>query len=641
MPPAGATGQVADASGGRAGGPTRRWLLAVPSGAVVAGAVLALRLEGLLRGNLALTVALLLVLLVPTSRLLSRRILLAGAYSAGLVPALWWLPLPLGSVGRAGLLLAALAGGTTGWLLFGGAGGLRPRARSLLPRLAPVDALPLAAAAVTTWVTRAWIRVPDGATALAALLPGWDNSAHFDMVHMIRMRGLTVDRLGAAPGGEAWQFDQYPQAYHAVVATLMELFGSPSLATPGAELVAFTRAQAWLLVLLAAMLAAAVCSLPRLRRNPGLALVAAVLLVAAFVVGPGGAGIAEGFPNFVFACALTACVPLLVATVPRVPLPWHVAAIGGLLAGVAGAWVLMLVVAGPAAAVLLLPTRRSRWRATRRAWTATGVALAATVVGVLAPLHVLGGLDAGTVLVTPGGISAPETGLVVALALGAAALCLWPSRPGSALGRHAVAPIAGLTAAVVLAWWQLHNAGQLSYYFFKLLTGVELTSLAVAALALTGLGRATAGDGHRPARTRKVSAAVLAAVAASQVTGFTGTGSAHFAVPTGATTVGSALVAASEVPIEASRATLLAAVGVHPLNAQQWYLALTGRWTQRANTDAGALLDDAGLPRDLPTVVRTLLDQHDGAVILVDPVQLETAREAAGSAERRALVVGW
>ncbi|MGT3784102.1 YhgE/Pip domain-containing protein, partial [Staphylococcus aureus] len=44
-----------------------------------------------------------------------------------------------------------------------------------------------------------------------------------------------------------------------------------------------------------------------------LALPAATLLVAGFVTGPGGSAFVGGFPNFVYAAALAACVPLLVA----------------------------------------------------------------------------------------------------------------------------------------------------------------------------------------------------------------------------------------------------------------------------------------------------------------------------------------
>lgn len=464
--------------------PTRRSVvvgraaLTAVVGLVAATATAALRITVPVHGDLAIVGAAVLLLLLPTSPVLSRRILLSGALALGLTPTLWWVPLPLGSLGRAGLLLSLVVGGLAGWLASGGVAGLRRRARALLPRMDGVDAIPLLATAASTWVVSGWLRIRTGSAALAALLPGWDNSGHFDMVQMLLRHGLTIDLLGPGPRGETWQYADYPQGYHAVVATLVEAAGKP--ADPGAAALSYLHASAWVVALLGGLLAAAVCSVPALRRRPALALPAAALLVAAFVTGPGATAFTGGFPNFVFAAALTACIPLLVAATPRVPMPLHVAAIGALLVAVANSWILLLAVAVPAAVVLAFPLTKARWRGTRRRWVATSAVLLFVALGSLVPLRTLSSLSAGAVLVTPGGIGAVEPGFILAVALGAVVACLLgPSARPRGRAWHAVTPMAGLVAVGALGAWQLSSAGALSYYFYKLLVGVELVSLAV------------------------------------------------------------------------------------------------------------------------------------------------------------------
>ncbi|MDT7707729.1 MAG: hypothetical protein QOG20_3336, partial [Pseudonocardiales bacterium] len=87
--------------------------------------VLVGRRAGVLEGTAGLLVGVLLVLLVPTSRDLCRRILLAGCLLLGWVPLLWWVPLPVGTTGRVAIGLAVLAAAVAGWV----GAGRRPRLR--------------------------------------------------------------------------------------------------------------------------------------------------------------------------------------------------------------------------------------------------------------------------------------------------------------------------------------------------------------------------------------------------------------------------------------------------------------------------------------------------------------------------------
>lgn len=605
-------------------------------------AVAALRIAAPVHGTAAVVGAALLVLALPTSRILSRRIMLGGSLILGLTPLLWWVRLPLGSLGRAGLLLALLVGGLAAWLVVGGRDDIPRRARALLPRIAPVDAVPLLAAAASAAVVSSWFRARTGPAALAALLPGWDNSAHFDMVEMLLRHGVTVDRLGAAPLGETWQFADYPQGYHAVVATLIEAMGVPPLTDPGAALVGYLHAEAWIVVLLAGLLAAAVCSLPMLRRRPTIALPAAALLVAGFVTGPGASAFAGGFPNFVFAAALAACLPLLVASMPRVAMPLHVAAMGALLVGVADSWILLLVVAAPAAAVLAFPATRARWRASRRRWWQTGTVLGIAALAVLVPVHVLSGLSAGATLVIPGGIQDADTTLAIGVAFAAIALCLLGTARASRAWL-ALVPSAGLAAAAALGAWQLHSAGSLSYYFYKLLIGVELVSLAVVVVGLSQIRFGAAAPGVSAPRhrfARRAAAVIATTVAVAQLTGLTLTGHREYSAASAPPAPFASTIDAAAARVNAPRVTvLLATRPLNQLNAQQWYLAFTGRWTAAANDEATRTLLAPG--SDEASAVAALLDAHQKAVVLVDPSRRDAVRQSAGTADRSQRVLSW
>ena len=351
-----------------------RPLTALTAWSAAAGIVVALRQAGWLSGLPGLTAAILLALAFPTSSVLARRMLIAGSFAFGAAPLLWLWDLPVGTIWRVTLLMALGAGALTTLVLWSGRGDAGRRLHRLWPRLRPADALPVLAAGASAWVTSSWLRMATGPDALAVLIPGWDNSAHYDMAAMIRRHGVTVDRLADIPP-EHWKFAEYPQGFHSFVAAVMETIGSPAQSAPGLELVTYVRAQGWVMVLAATMLAAGLAALPWLRRRPMVALPIVAGVVTAFVLGPGGTAFTTGFPNFVVAAALAGCVPLLVVTMPRVVMPLHLAALGALLVGVAQGWLLLLVAAVPAAMALALPVRRRSWAASRAAWLISGASL--------------------------------------------------------------------------------------------------------------------------------------------------------------------------------------------------------------------------------------------------------------------------
>lgn len=623
-------------------------LTAAVVGAVVAGAVVALREKAMLHGVVAVGAALVLVLAVPTSRLLARRILLAGALLFGTIPALWWWDLPVGDLGRVTVLLAGLAGGLVTGVLWSGTRNAGRRARALVPQWHWVDLVPAAAALATGWVTLTWLRVSSGATALAMLLPGWDNSAHYDMVHMLRVHGVTTDRLAAAANGEHWKYAEYPQGYHTMVATLMETMTSQHVGSVDLELVTYVRAQALLLVIVATMLTAGLAALPRLRRRPLAALPIAAFAATVFVLGPGQPEYTGGFPNFVVAAALAACIPLVVVTLPRVVMPLQLAAIGGLLVGVAHGWVLLLSLAAPAAAVALIPLGARRWRATPRQWLLSVLVSIAVLLGLLRAERILSVLDAAKVLAIPGGIARPDIGAIAVVVLGTIGVCLWGAhqRASARVTWLVLAPLSGLAAAALVAFIQVSHAGDLSYYFWKLLVGIELTSAVVLSIAIVRMLPPRHAGARGFGRLRAAVAALAIAVAVTQLYGATGTGRHLYALP-GALTPSAELVLRAATVAQTSRAPRLTVMAdaselaLHPVNAQQWLLALTARWTVEANDDAGLLIDQTGVPVAHAEVLRELVARYPASCAIISPSELGPLRLQVAQIGADACVMSW
>lgn len=647
--------------------PRVRLIRGVASGAAAAALVLALRLSGLLVGPVAVIAAVALGLLIPVGRTVSRRALLVGSSVLGWLVITWWLPLPLGGVGRATTLMALTAAGLAGWAM---AGQLpRTRLRMLLPRVTVADGVTTLATLFAAGVLSPWLRITKPSGALDMLLPGWDHSAHFHMVAMIRRFGVTIDRLGPAPGGDTWVGANYPQSYHAVAATVMELLGPVRPGTAATELVTMVQASGWLEVLAVGVLAAGIMTLPTLAKRPGAGAVLVAVVTAAFVLGPGAMTLPAGFPNFFFACALAACVPLVVMTADRITSPMLLA-LGGLLVGVANSWILMLALALPAALAVVLPWRRDRWPTTRLGWTSVTAIVLVTLVGGLRALQVMAGLDAGMVLTRGGGIPAPDRGTMAATIGAGVALAILTlvRRVGARAAATSAAVFVGVAGGVALAVLQIVTTKTLSYYFWKYAIGLELITMVLAVVALSALldTRApTTAAPTAPIRRRlltgtanAVAYGVLAA-AALQLYGFTGMViGPHPMVPTSdgivrrqfaiARTTTSSIMeiqiwAATGVAVPQGTDPVFVGLGqandisIDPINAQQWYLALTGRWTSEAN-ERSVVLETVGTGKEtLETRARRVLDADPLAVIIVAPEALPSLRAALGPEAARTL----
>jgi hypothetical protein len=622
--------------------------------------VLALVAVGVLRGVPLLVAVALVAVAVPTSRELSRRLLVVGCLVLGWAPLLWWWDLPTGSLGRVAVLLAVVVGLLAAWLT------PRPgvRARQLVPRVRWTDAAAGVGVLATVWAYLPTLRVSRPEGALSGFFRAWDNAAHFDMAEMIRAHGTLVGRVAQGPLGE-WSYANYPQGFHAATAAVMEALAGPTVDEPGAELLTYTHAMTLVVMLALATVVAGICSLPAMRRRPLVALPAVLFVVATFALGPGGMAIHDGFPNFFVACTLLACVPLLVTQMTRPTSPPLLAALGGAVVGVAHNWSFLLTMGVVGAVVLLFPLRRSRWPVRARDWTVAGLIAVATLFGLLVAWSALRNQPGITDVLTLDGpvnsVPVNQLVLTVGLALAAcAALVSGVRRTRGPFGDDAtragwvgLLPLAGVVVAVLVARLQTERVGAPGYYFWKYAIGLQLLSAValVAALPLLVPARVRRGV---VARIGVVVSSVLVATVAFQAYGLPktlpiplGTGLA----PGGAARADLVAITRASLPDAES---VLAAARAHdggpevphvflpfpsepfypapgstpPALLQQWFNSLTGRWTEPNNS-----LIDPEVPPDQSVdeavrAARRVLEKDPDAVVVVGPTFVDAVRDA-------------
>ncbi|MBO9555489.1 hypothetical protein [Cellulomonas sp.] len=612
-------------------------------------------------GEVLLALLAVATLLVPTSRELSRRILVAGPVLLGGLPMLWWWKLPLADVGgHAGLLLALLVGGVGAWLL----AGPRPlrRARLLLPRVRWVDGVLAVAVLVAAWVYLPSLRPSSPEVALSRLLRGWDNSAHFDMASMLYHHGVVISHIEPGPLGQ-WSYAQYPQGFHTVTATVMEaLLGPGADADPGVVLATYARSMTLVVLLAVAMVLAGICSLPALRRRPFVAFPALMFVVATFTLGPGGMLLHDGFPNFIVAVAFVSAIPLLVVQMTRPLSPVFLAALGGAAVGIAHNWSLLLSMGALGVVAVFFPRTRLRWTTDRRAWVAPAVITLITLVGLAQAWTMLRhqpGL--GNLLGIGGGVTPVPLGQLVLTSVGAVAACVFllvqNRRPHGPWSGDAVrtawtglVPLAGIGFAAALAFTQIRAQGDVAYYFWKYSIAVELVSSVVLVVALVMALRPVGVRRTVGVRAVGACALVVTGVAALLVYGLPkvlptslGGGVApggvaradfvalgHAAVPAQDAID---LVAAARAPRPESdgpRTFLPYPWGqqVPPMMSAQWFDALTGRWIDQTQRLLPNENPTGSSPQDAIDAARKVLRAEPDVIVVVGPQYVDAVKDA-------------
>jgi hypothetical protein len=631
----------------------RRWQLAVPLAigtSVVAGWLVA---SGALTGVPLLAVAALLVLAVPFSAELSRRVVAAGCLFFGATALLWWWPAP-GGVGRVALVVALLAGGLAGWV----AADPRVRARRIVPKVRPTDGLVLLAGLWVAWLNAPLLGERDPARVLALFMRGWDNSAHFAITTMIRRAGVGLNNAPVGPMGE-WSYTTYPQGFHTSAATLMEVLIGPQVGAPAAELVAYGNALVMCAVVSVALVVAAVVSLPALRRRPALATPLVALVLAAFTLGPGGRLLDNGFPNFLVACALLATIPLLVVAMDRPGAPLQLTVLGAATIGVAHNWMLLLTLAGPAVVLACLPVRRRRWPATTRGLVVAVSISIAMALGVAAALEMMRGhISLSETLVIGGGLSLPPLApVVITMAAGGGLVLLAAAaKPRPAL-LDASARIRALSIGLLLGvgalvagaigYLQIRETGGLQYYFWKYVIALQLVATVVGVIAVVALLRrppVVRGWG----RVLQMVGMIGLGLAVSQSHGLALAGPRgglysaaapgaqarfeHVATlaepgPTAATVLAAVDVAQAQGPVPVVLLPFPSDSTAHSMQSAQWLNALTWRLTERGN---GLARNTPGFPDQTAdaavAAARVLLAGDPDVVVIVGPEFVDAVR---------------
>jgi hypothetical protein len=583
--------------------------------------------------------------LLPVSRQLSRRLVIFVSLGLAGAPLLWWVPLDVRG-GRVSLLLAVATGCLVAWFV------LRPVPwRRVLPEVRAADLAPLFAGLGTTWLVWPVLDAASGDRTLNLLIKsGWDHAAHFAMVHLMRAEGLMSPYLGTAPDGSGWVGADYPQHFHAMLATIEELIGGGQLRAPVSEVLAYGQALALLAIAGAVGLAAGVAQLRSLRERTHLALPLAALVVATFFIGPGIVGFSAGWPNLVFAALTTALIVLVGAGTYDYSAA-TVAALGGLVVATAHSWVMMTplaVVAGLVALprtgfAIVLPTGR------RDRVTVGGLVILSSCL-ILAVLPVLSSSGAGGAL-TGGGVaefSIPYLVMFLGGALITTAAPLVSSTPGARprweLWSLLALPLFSVAFLASFAGYQLLSTGELAYYFGKLAVGVTLVAAASVAAGVDSLlARAT-----RPARPPLLlGLGVVATVAVTQVFGYVGpttvvpqspapmigyrdTARVLMSGPSGESL---RLLAAADRTARARYGTITYVAGVVgdpiPVLADQWSQALSLSYSGARQVTVPALDVNAPTfsgPDQAAAVIRRLVEEDRRRVVLVDATWLEELR---------------
>lgn len=637
-------------------------LYGVPT-AVLGYALLA---SGVVSGPLALVLAALVLAAVPSAATLSRRVAVTGALVVGWVPVVWWVRWPV-PVDHGAAVVAATVGVLAG--LVGGSADPSARARSLVPRLQRADVLLVLAAVGALFSTSRWAFAGSAQAALASLVPGADNFAHFSMFALLRARGAVPEVLGRGPDGSGWAYDNYPKGFHSLAATLSEL-SVPHLATGPGSVLAYTHAVSAVVVLGALVLTATFLSLPGLAARPAVAAPAVVLTLTAFLWEPGQKVLADGFASFWLGALAASCALLLSISCPRSVRTVELAAIGGLLVCVAHTWTPLLLIGGPAMLVIFRREDRSVLtpRRPHRRLAQALVLLVTAAAGLKAVVVLLSTVSVGYLVSAAGGQhgTSPLPTFLLLVVGGYVVLTArsWVRSRGvtpvdTRLLQHriaipAVSMATGVASLSVLLVEQMRTLGTTSYYFFKYLLGFELILAAlVPALCASLVVVVTRPCGRR---MRGRLASVLVTLLATQAFGHLSLdrallfsagdfGTAQVSPPYNRAGIAHGVLAAASSTISGSVGVeyvpLGAGAAVQAFYPDAWYHAVSVSLTRRAWSRLAVLRHHADSPEAAAALISQLMTSDQSLRVLVDPASVDVLRRGVGSASLARRVLPW
>lgn len=618
------------------------WIVVALASGIAFAAVVACRAAGGLTGWHTLLVLGLVLVLTPTARNLSQRILLAVVGLAGAAPFMWWFSADVPYLDRGTVVLALASAALMGSLTYTA---IRRRPfRRFLPQFRAVDSLPLMAVVPAAWVVQHFLFTKTFESALVLLTNAWDFAPHFNMFNMIRNHGSIIALLPSAPDGSKWTAASYPQGYHALLASLAEVVAGPEAGDVGREALLFLRLVGVVTILGTLLIVAGLTSLPVFRRSFLVTLPFVAIVATAWIVGPGAIPVFGAFPNFALGVALCAAC-IVVVEQRRITHPAaSAAALVLALAAVAHGWILLLVLCLPSIVVyglFLLWHRREVGALLLLVQSALACVGAAGVLGALWQLRQL---SAGEVLTASGGIALADPGVAVLciVANGLVTLAFYSRRKagpaderrGTLTSLHVLAtPLFAAVLLVALAVFQLSQESEVSYYFHKSFLAVELLAIFCTVVAAAELwSPLLARHGKRKSF---VAASLLTALGATHFFGLPFTGLSEQGLkPTarGATgTLGQEEVLSAPRPglidkmvgmarLERERPFVHVAFngGFDPQLAAQWSLALQGKWTEANHLAIPMVRPLHYGPSRVPEAVEDILQSLPGIDVVVD-----------------------
>jgi hypothetical protein len=608
-----------------------------------ASLIVALRLSGFLDGYLGLGFAAALIVLLPTARHFSLRVLLNGLLTLGFTPLTWWVPEHFLGVDHGTALMAVAAGLLVLWVFSPRA--VVPRLRRLVPRVQPVDAIPVLAGGIAVLSLMTMLTVRSASDALTLMTSRWDYQSHFSIFYMVRSHGTVIPMIPHSSPGVTWGFSEYPQAFHALLATFADVI-RPVDTNLDAELVSYLNLQAIVSVLTVILVVAGLCALPAVRRCPVIMAPVVAAATGAWVYGPGSIPVYEGFANFYLACGLATgtAITLLIFN-RRLPL-LAVAAVGAGLIGIANNWILLLTFVTVLFFARFWPILTRRELYGRTWWALACGAGALTVVGVLLPLVQLSPLveQSQDILGLPGGIALPDFGLalvIIALvaALGVAnsvARTVSPKRQSDQRG--AALTVLGLSIPIGLCIWlaisQSVTNGVISYYFYKYLVALLLFTWPVAVIAVAPLLPDSLSALVRAERKLAATLCVFAATA-TQLFGFSVTGLGELGLPATARAVTemeaqsarlrstpdyvSRLLISVRQPQPEESIYIVAPSRIDTVLAARWHWSMLGRSSSKATMLSPVVESIMTDYNHAPEHLAQLLKEEPAMSVIVDP----------------------
>ena len=614
--------------------------------------IVVLRLNGLLDGILGLFFAAALVVLLPTAKRLSLRLLLNGLLAMGFAPLTWWVPERVLGIDHGTLLMALTAGTISWWIL--STKPSRPRLRRLMPGVKWIDAVPFLAGGLAASSLGTMLAVRSAQDALSLMTDKWDYQSHFNIYFMIRSHGGVIPTIPGPSSGGTWGFAEYPQGFHALLATFADLI-RPDSGSLDAELISFVNLQAAVCVVTVVLVIAGLCALPAIRRRPAAMAPVTAVAASAWIFGPGSLPVYDGFANFYLACGLATATVLALLNFPRrIPL-WGLAAVGAGLVGVANNWVLLVSLVAVACMGRLWHVLRRPGTYPRSWWWPAGVVAAFTIAGVLLPVIQLSPLvqQSQQILGLTGGIELPDFGMALAVitfavALGFANIAVAVASPSLEAARRGSALASfGLFVPIGLCLWlavsQSADGGAVSYYFYKYLIAVLLFAWPVAVAAVASI-LPPPSSGFAPGNDRRLTAALcVLALAATQFFGFSVTGLDDAGLPPTARAISQMEKQAARLEATPDYVARLLASARQPQPDETIYIVAQGtmdrvlaarwHWTLRGNSTSkttalspaiGAIYKDYS---HAPEIIAQLLADDPTVSVIVDPELYEPVRQ--------------